>query len=292
MLRAEKNGGIVEWRRRGLLVLHNTHLFAKTILPRFFNTRNFKTFRRQLNYYGFVHVRSFANTTQPSTTTALWVHQELAAQQQQQQASSSSSSSSSLGSTMENQAHHNALNNNDNNDVDDDIAAVLQLRRVEACDAAIPKTAEGRRHRKEQAIHTVEEDLGVNAKTLQMEHIQSLLAVPRDSSANAKTMMMTAACDVDDHDAGAPLPMRKTTALGPKSAIATCTNKARDETTHPRGSNKTNAALQQVKHLLPAVPLEISVPRNGCSSAVLAAYSDQETTQGAATLLLMLSKAV
>jgi HSF-type DNA-binding len=48
MLRAEKNGGIVEWRRRGLLVLHNTHLFAKTILPKWFSTRNFKTFRRQV----------------------------------------------------------------------------------------------------------------------------------------------------------------------------------------------------------------------------------------------------
>ena len=51
MLLAEKGLGIVEWRR-GLLVLHNTDLFAKNVLQRFFNTRNFKTFRRQLNYYG------------------------------------------------------------------------------------------------------------------------------------------------------------------------------------------------------------------------------------------------
>ena len=54
MLQAEKNSGIVEWRR-GLLVLHSTDAFTKTILPRYFNTKNFKTLRRQLNYYGFVH---------------------------------------------------------------------------------------------------------------------------------------------------------------------------------------------------------------------------------------------
>ena len=50
MLVQEKDEGIVEWRR-GLLVLHNTEVFAKRILPKYFNTRNFKTFRRQLNYY-------------------------------------------------------------------------------------------------------------------------------------------------------------------------------------------------------------------------------------------------
>lgn len=53
MLQAEQKSGIVEWRR-GLLVLHSTAAFTKQILPRYFNTRNFKTLRRQLNYYGFV----------------------------------------------------------------------------------------------------------------------------------------------------------------------------------------------------------------------------------------------
>ena len=48
MLIAEKESGIVEWRR-GLLVLHSTDAFAKTILPKYFNTRNFKTFRRQVS---------------------------------------------------------------------------------------------------------------------------------------------------------------------------------------------------------------------------------------------------
>lgn len=124
---------MVEWRR-GLLVLHSTDFFAQQILPRYFNTRNFKTFRRQLNYYGFVHVRSF--TTTGAATTALWVNRDLARN----------------GS--------------------DDISSVLKLKRVEPSDAA--KTAEGRRERKEQAIYTVEEDLGVNARSLQMDQIRSL----------------------------------------------------------------------------------------------------------------------
>lgn len=133
MLQAEKASGIVEWRR-GLLVLHSTDAFAKTILPKYFNTRNFKTFRRQLNYYGFVHVRSFSTTG--STTTALWVNRDLAKR----------------GSA--------------------EISSVLMLKRVEPCESA--KTAEGRRVRKELAIFTVEEDIGVSPKTLQMEQIRSL----------------------------------------------------------------------------------------------------------------------
>ena len=58
------------------MVLHSTAAFATQLLPKYFNTRNFKTFRRQLNYYGFVHVRSFSTTG--SSTTALWVNQALA----------------------------------------------------------------------------------------------------------------------------------------------------------------------------------------------------------------------
>ena len=133
MLQAEKDGGIIEWRK-GLLVLHSTAEFAKNILPKFFNTRNFKTFRRQLNYYGFVHVRSFS--TAAASTTALWVNQELA----------------ESGSA--------------------DIGSVLTLKRVEPCE--LQKTAEGRRQRKEMAMHTVEEDLKIDPKTLQLEQIQNL----------------------------------------------------------------------------------------------------------------------
>ena len=140
MLLAEKDSGIVEWRR-GLLVLHSTDAFAKQILPKYFNTRNFKTFRRQLNYYGFVHVRSFSTTG--TSTTALWVNRDLAAQTATTPTESP-----------------------------DNISSVLLLRRVEPNESA--KTTEGRRVRKELAIHTVEEDLGVSAKTLQMEQIQSL----------------------------------------------------------------------------------------------------------------------
>jgi hypothetical protein len=52
MLTAERGRGVVEWRR-GLLVLHSINcVFSNEILPTYFNTRNFKTFRRQLNYYG------------------------------------------------------------------------------------------------------------------------------------------------------------------------------------------------------------------------------------------------
>jgi len=52
MLSCEQGRGVVEWRR-GVLVLHSINtIFAKEILPKYFGTRNFKTFRRQLNYYG------------------------------------------------------------------------------------------------------------------------------------------------------------------------------------------------------------------------------------------------
>jgi hypothetical protein len=47
MLVEEKDSGIVEWRK-GLLVLHSTVDFTKSVLPKHFNTRNFKTFRRQV----------------------------------------------------------------------------------------------------------------------------------------------------------------------------------------------------------------------------------------------------
>mmetsp|Transcript_13327 Transcript_13327/g.31163 ORF Transcript_13327/g.31163 Transcript_13327/m.31163 type:complete len:332 (+) Transcript_13327:468-1463(+) len=134
MLIGEKHSGIVEWRR-GLLVLFSTDAFSKKILPKYFNTRNFKTFRRQLNYYGFVHVRSFSATG--NTTTALWINQHLA-----------------------------------EDEANNDVSAVLKLRRVEPDEVA--KTVEGRRLRKELAIHTVEEDIGLNSKTLQLDQIRSM----------------------------------------------------------------------------------------------------------------------
>lgn len=116
--------GIVEWRR-GLLVIHSTSHFAKNILPKYFNTRNFKTFRRQLNYYGFVHVRSFA--TEDHSTTALWVNQALV-----EKPSS------------------------------DDIRCILSLRRVEPQEAH--RTVEGRRIRKLQATQAIEFDIGVKTE--------------------------------------------------------------------------------------------------------------------------------
>jgi len=133
MLQTEQSSGLVEWRK-GLLVLYSTDAFAKKLLPKYFNTQNFKTFRRQLNYYGFVHVRSFS--TSASSTTALWVNRSLAKE-----------------------------------GMPDDISAVLQLKRVEPCEGA--KTAEGRRHRKEMAISTVEDEIGVSARSLQLEQIRT-----------------------------------------------------------------------------------------------------------------------
>jgi len=134
MLVREKNSGIVEWRR-GLLVLFSTDAFSKRILPKYFNTRNFKTFRRQLNYYGFVHVRSFSATG--NTTTALWINQHLA-----------------------------------EDEANDDMSAVLKLRRVEPDEIA--KTVEGRRLRKELAIHTVEGEIGLNSKMMQLDQVRSM----------------------------------------------------------------------------------------------------------------------
>lgn len=115
MLIEEREGGVVEWRR-GLLILHNINNFSKDILPKYFNTRNFKTFRRQLNYYGFLHVRSFSASG--SATTALWVNQALA-------------------------DHGN-----------DSISSVLKLKRVEPNETS--KTPEGRRERKSSAACSVE----------------------------------------------------------------------------------------------------------------------------------------
>jgi len=132
MLVEEQHRGVVEWRK-GLLVLHSTDEFAKKILPKYFNTRNFKTFRRQLNYYGFVHVRSFSTTGQ--ATTALWVNQDLAKRK-----------------GCEN------------------ISSVLLLKRVDPCPES--KTAEGRRVRKEEAAHTVECDIGINTRSIQIDQLK------------------------------------------------------------------------------------------------------------------------
>ena len=115
MLAAERNGGVVEWRR-GLLILHSIDNFTNIVLPKYFNTRNFKTFRRQLNYYGFVHLRSFV--AGESKTTALWVNQDLA-------------------------DHGN-----------DSVSSVLMLRRVEPNETT--KTPQERRDRKNEAASSVE----------------------------------------------------------------------------------------------------------------------------------------
>ena len=80
-------------------------------------------------------MRSFSATG--NTTTALWINQNLA-----------------------------------EDEANNDVSAVLKLRRVEPNEVA--KTVEGRRLRKELAIYTVEEDIGLNSKTLQMDQIRSM----------------------------------------------------------------------------------------------------------------------
>jgi HSF-type DNA-binding len=139
MLSKEKDLGLVEWRR-GLLVLKSTGYFAKNILPKYFNTRNFKTFRRQLNYYGFVHIRSFSNAEQ--STCALWANGELA------------KIAVAAGADP------------------NDVSSVLLLRRVELADQAT--TNEMRRIRRELAISTIEKDLGISAKALQLQTLTSI----------------------------------------------------------------------------------------------------------------------
>lgn len=181
MLLSEQNAGIVEWRK-GLLVLHSTDVFTKQILPKYFGTKNFKTFRRQLNYYGFVHVRSFSATG--STTTALWVNQDLAKR----------------GTKS--------------------ISSVLMLKRVEPSDAS--KTAEGRRVRKEAAASTVE-DIGINTHTMHLDQIR-LLASRDDekndftgnfSEVNAKNSSTIFNCQVSQ--IGTVSTMSNTSSRGSKS---------------------------------------------------------------------------
>ena len=160
MLVAEQDRGVVEWRK-GLLVLHSTDAFAKKILPKYFNTKNFKTFRRQLNYYGFVHVRSFSTTGQ--ATTALWVNQDLAKR--------SGADSSNISS-------------------------VLLLKRVDPCPEA--KTAEGRRVRKEEAAHTVECDIGVDPKNIQMDHLK-FIARTETPKTNRESSLSSYSHETDPH---------------------------------------------------------------------------------------------
>ena len=143
MLCNERNTGLVQWRR-GLLVLLDTKVFAKQILPKYFSTRNFKTFRRQLNYYGFVHVRSYSNTGSKSTT-ALWVNQDLAT---------------------------GKMNADATDDDLESVSSVLRLKRVDNGESV--KTSEGRRERKELALSTIEDDLGVSAQFIALHQLHTL----------------------------------------------------------------------------------------------------------------------
>ena len=152
MLQAERGAGTVEWRK-GLLVLHSTSDFAENTLPKYFKTKNFKTFRRQLNYYGFTHVRSFSATG--SHTTALWLNQELA----------------------------------DSPD-SDSISSVLRIKRIDPTEPT-SRTAEDRRVRKEEATITVQ-DIGLDTKALQREQLRSLALRAPDQCTEEQPYTMTA----------------------------------------------------------------------------------------------------
>jgi len=232
MLQSEQHSGIVEWRR-GLLVLHSTDAFAKTILPKYFNTRNFKTFRRQLNYYGFVHVRSFSTTG--STTTALWVNRDLA---------------------KKGTSH---------------ISSVLMLKRVEPCDSA--KTAEGRRVRKELAVSTVEDDIGVSAKSLQLDQIRTTMALARQQRRGDGT-----------EEAAAPVPLDAPPP--PIPLVVHC---------HPpqaTGTTTTTTAMTTTTTYLPLLPAKTTSEITSSSSDHNSdeSFFGDEENKSAANLLLLLSK--
>jgi len=127
MLVAEQGKGVVEWRR-GLLILHATNsAFTGEILPKYFETTNYKTFTRQLNYYGFLHLRSFQEPNS-SLTTALWANQVLA----------------DTGT--------------------DEISSVLKLRRVEPNELAnISQSRRERRHEATSAI-VVQDSEGASSR--------------------------------------------------------------------------------------------------------------------------------
>jgi HSF-type DNA-binding len=134
MLVEEKDSGIVEWRH-GVLVLHNTNEFSRKLLPKYFSTGNFKTFRRQLNYYGFVHVRSFSSSE--NAITAFWVNNQLA-----------------------NKAETDC----------NSVESILQLKRVEPWEGG--KTTQSRREQKEIALHTMKDEIMASSNLLPNQRIK------------------------------------------------------------------------------------------------------------------------
>ena len=194
-----------------------------------------------MNYYGFVHVRSFSATG--NTTTALWINQNLA-----------------------------------EDEANDDISAVLKLRRVEADEVA--KTVEGRRLRKALAIHTVEEDIGLNSKTLQLDQIRS--------------MAISRSCMPDQEELSSANPT--TGLLGPCRSSGSCGS------VHPlNGNHKEVCGLEST---IPNVDSKIAIDYNGSTSTICGSSNmtaglppsipkpgdEVANTDAAASVLLMLSR--
>jgi hypothetical protein len=176
----------------------------------------------QLNYYGFVHVRSFSATG--NTTTALWINQNLA-----------------------------------EDESNDDVSAVLKLHRVEPDEVA--KTVEGRRLRKELAIHTVEEDIGLNSKTLQMDQIRSM-------AIRGEVMP----CREPSYDSGVALLLRPRKSSGICSI--TTSHVLPVDAENPMSSSSDDESAESSR-IPPAMPRE---------------RDDEANTDAAASVLLMLSR--
>lgn len=252
MLLLEQSSGIVEWRK-GLLVLHSTDAFTKRILPKYFGTKNFKTFRRQLNYYGFVHVRSFSATG--STTTALWVNQDLAKR----------------GTNS--------------------IASVLMLKRVEPTESS--KTAEGRRVRKEEAASTVE-DIGINTRTIQLEQIRTLAAQGLDNKQQEQAKVIKIDSNLivpiisvqncQESQTGTDSTSSNTSSRD--SATVSSPVPASISITYPC----TNSAQQYTPIRASSVVSNISVASNMNSSSQQTVSVSDTSTDDAANLLIMFSR--
>lgn len=58
MIQAEKELGVIKWGLQGnSFIITNTELFLK-ILPKYFKTKNYASFVRQLNMYDFHKVKN------------------------------------------------------------------------------------------------------------------------------------------------------------------------------------------------------------------------------------------